>query len=174
MPLFGSHVIIVQVSLRKNPRWHWGVTMSTRHRVSQDQTGFMPTESTNTPPSCLLPQRVHATLAISLFPLRVGLSGIGLPEEKLTHDETCGQLKVLNHQAYIDTVLNRLRRRHYTETSFSCKSPARSSLYHLQSQSLVPDRGTSFLMLNPSWPWWIHHQIFFFENSLPTWSIIFA
>jgi hypothetical protein len=47
--------------------------MSTRHQVSQDQTGFTPTESTNTPPSSLLPQRVHATLAISPFPLCVGL-----------------------------------------------------------------------------------------------------
>jgi hypothetical protein len=67
--------------------------MSTRHRVSQDQTGFTPTESTDTPPSSLLPQRVHATLAISPLPLRVGLSGIGMPEAKLTHDEACGQLK---------------------------------------------------------------------------------
>jgi hypothetical protein len=67
--------------------------MSTRHRVSQDQTGFMPTESTDTPPSSLLPRRVHATLAISPLPLCVGLSGIGLPEVKLTHDEACGQLK---------------------------------------------------------------------------------
>jgi hypothetical protein len=39
--------------------------MSTRHRVSQDQTGFTPTESRDTPPSSLLPCRVHATLAIS-------------------------------------------------------------------------------------------------------------
>jgi hypothetical protein len=67
--------------------------MSTRHRVSQDQTGFTPTESTDTPPSSLLPRRVHATLAISPLPLRVGLYGIGLPEAKLTHDEACGQLK---------------------------------------------------------------------------------
>jgi hypothetical protein len=67
--------------------------MSTRHWVSQDQTGFTPTESTDTPPSSLLPRRVHATLAISPLPLRVGLSGIGLPEAKLTHDEACGQLK---------------------------------------------------------------------------------
>jgi hypothetical protein len=67
--------------------------MSTRHRVSQDQTGFMPTESTDTPPSNLLPWRVHATLAISPLPLCGGLSGIGLPEAKLTHDEACGQLK---------------------------------------------------------------------------------
>jgi hypothetical protein len=51
--------------------------MSTRHRVSQDQTGFTPTESTNIPPSSLLPRRVHATLAISPLPLCVGLSGIG-------------------------------------------------------------------------------------------------
>jgi hypothetical protein len=64
--------------------------MSTHHRVSQDQTGFKPTESTYTPPSSLLPRRVHATLAISPLPLRVGLSGIGLPEAKHTHDEACG------------------------------------------------------------------------------------
>jgi hypothetical protein len=67
--------------------------MSTRHRVSQDQTEFTPTESIDTPPPSLLPRRVHATLAISPLPLRVGLSGIGLPEAKLTHDEACGQLK---------------------------------------------------------------------------------
>jgi hypothetical protein len=67
--------------------------MSTRHRVSQDQNGFMPTESTNTPPSSLLPRRVHATLAIYPLPLRSGLSGIGPTEAKLTHDEACGQLK---------------------------------------------------------------------------------
>jgi hypothetical protein len=64
--------------------------MSTRHRVSQDQTGFTPTESIDTPPSNLLSRRVHATLAISPLPLRVGLSGIGLLEAKLTHDEACG------------------------------------------------------------------------------------
>jgi hypothetical protein len=64
--------------------------MSTRHRVSQDQTGFTPTESTNTPSSSLLPWRVHATLAISPLPLRVCLSGIGPTEAKLTHDEACG------------------------------------------------------------------------------------
>jgi hypothetical protein len=40
-----------------------------------------------------LPWRVHATLAISPLPLRVGLSGISLPEAKLTHDEACDQLK---------------------------------------------------------------------------------
>jgi hypothetical protein len=53
----------------------------------------MPTESIDTPPSNLLPQRVHATLAISPLPLRVGLSGISLPEAKLTHDKACDQLK---------------------------------------------------------------------------------
>jgi hypothetical protein len=67
--------------------------MSTRHQGSQDQTGFTPTESTNTPPSSLLPRRVYATLAISPLLLRVGLSSIGLPEAKLTHDEPCDQLK---------------------------------------------------------------------------------
>jgi hypothetical protein len=67
--------------------------MSTHHRVSQGQTGFMPTESTDTQPSSLLARRVHATLAISPLPLHVGLSGIGLPESKLTNDEACDQLK---------------------------------------------------------------------------------
>jgi hypothetical protein len=67
--------------------------MSTRHRVSQDQNGFTPTESLDTPPSNLLPRRVHTTLAISPLPLRGGLSGIGPTEAKLTHDEAYGQLK---------------------------------------------------------------------------------
>jgi hypothetical protein len=67
--------------------------MSTRHRVSQDQNGFTPTESTDTPASSLLPRRVHATLAISPLPLRGGLYGIGPTEAKLAHDEACGQLK---------------------------------------------------------------------------------
>ena len=67
--------------------------MSTRHQVSQGQTGFTPTESTYTPPSSLLPRRVHATLAISPLSLCVGLSGIGPTEAKLTHDEAYGQLK---------------------------------------------------------------------------------
>jgi hypothetical protein len=67
--------------------------MSTRHWVSQDQTGFTPTESTNTPSSSPLPRRVHATLAICPLPLHVGISGIGPTEAKLTHDEASGQLK---------------------------------------------------------------------------------
>jgi hypothetical protein len=67
--------------------------MSTRHRGSQDQNGFTPTESTDTPPPSLLPRRVHATLAISPLPLCGGLCGSGQTEAKLTHDEACGQLK---------------------------------------------------------------------------------
>jgi hypothetical protein len=67
--------------------------MSTRHQVSSDQTGFTPTESTDTPLSSLLPRKVHTTLAISPLPLHVGLSSISLPEAKLTHDEACDQLK---------------------------------------------------------------------------------
>jgi hypothetical protein len=54
---------------------------------------FTPTESIDTPPSSLLPWRVHATLAISPLPLRGSLSVIGPTEAKLTHDEACGQLK---------------------------------------------------------------------------------
>jgi hypothetical protein len=64
--------------------------MSTRHRVSQDQNEFTPTESTDTPLSSLLPRRVYTTLAISPLPLCGGLSGIGPTEAKLTHDETYG------------------------------------------------------------------------------------
>jgi hypothetical protein len=64
--------------------------MSTRHWVSQDQTGFTPTESTDTPPYDLLPWRVHTTIAISPLPLSVVLSGIGPAGAKLTHDEACG------------------------------------------------------------------------------------
>jgi hypothetical protein len=67
--------------------------MSTRRRVSQDQNGFTPTESIDTPPSNLLPRRVHTTLAISPLPLHGGISGIGPTEAKLTHDEAYGQLK---------------------------------------------------------------------------------
>ena len=39
--------------------------------------------------------------------------------------------KVLGQQAYIDSVLKWLRQRHYTETSFSCKSLAWSHLITL-------------------------------------------
>jgi hypothetical protein len=67
--------------------------MSTCTRVSQDQKGFTPTESTNSPPFILLPRRVHATLAISPLPLCGSLSGIGPTEAKLTHDEAYVQLK---------------------------------------------------------------------------------
>jgi hypothetical protein len=67
--------------------------MSTRHRVSQDQNGFTPTESPDTPVSSLLPRRVHTTLAISPLPLLGGVSGIGSTDAKLTHDEACDQLK---------------------------------------------------------------------------------
>jgi hypothetical protein len=67
--------------------------MSTSTRVSREQNGFTPTEITDTPPSSLLPWRVHTTLAISPLPLRVSLSGIGSTEAKLTHDVACDQLK---------------------------------------------------------------------------------
>jgi hypothetical protein len=67
--------------------------MLTHHRVSQDQNEFTLIESTDTPPSSLLPQKVHATLAISPLPLCGGLSGIGPTEAKINHDEACGQLK---------------------------------------------------------------------------------
>jgi hypothetical protein len=59
--------------------------------------------------------------------------------------------KVLDPQAYIGSILKQLRRRHYTETSFSCKSPTRSHLYYSKTQSLVPDRGTLFRC-------WTHHD----------------
>jgi hypothetical protein len=58
-------------------------------------------------------------------------SGISLPEAKLTHDEACDQLKG-PRSAGLHRVLIRHRRRHYTETLFSCKSPARSQLNHFK------------------------------------------
>jgi hypothetical protein len=44
-------------------------------------------------------------------------------------------LKVLDHQAYVKKVLNRLRRRYYTEALSSCKSTARSQLYYFNPKS---------------------------------------
>jgi hypothetical protein len=48
------------------------------------------------------------------------------------------------------------------------------SALSFQTQSLVPVRGTFFPMLNPSWPWWIHHQVLFSKTSLPLCIIIFC
>jgi hypothetical protein len=59
-------------------------------------------------------------------------SSISLPEAKLTHDEACDQLKDPRSSSLHETVLNRLRRRHYTKTLFSCKSPTRSQLNHFK------------------------------------------
>jgi hypothetical protein len=59
----------------------------------REQGPTKPTESTDTPPSSLLPRRVHTTPAISPLPLFGGLCGIGRTEAKLTHDEAYGQLK---------------------------------------------------------------------------------
>jgi hypothetical protein len=67
--------------------------MSTHTWISQDQNGFTPTESIDTPPSSLLPRRAHTILAIFPLPLCGSLSGICPTEAKLTHDEACGQLK---------------------------------------------------------------------------------
>jgi hypothetical protein len=74
------------------------------------------------------------------------------PRQSLPMMRHVTSLRVLGQQAHIDTVLKRLKWRNYTETSFSCKSPTRSHLYFLPSQSLVPDRSTSLAMLNPSRP----------------------
>jgi hypothetical protein len=126
--------------------------MSTRHRVSQDQTGFTPTESKDTPPFSLLPWKVHATLAISPLPLHVGLSGIGPPEAKLTYDEACGQLKgpqsagPHRHGPYV----TQTDTRHRDFLLVQVTRPVSSLSF--KTQSLVPVRGTSFPMLNPSWP----------------------
>ena len=99
--------------------------------------------------------------------------GISLPEAKLTHDEACDQLKGPRSASLHETVLNRLRRRHYTETP-SCAS-----------QSL----GLSFIIFNPKFGTWQRYifsdvepimammdppSSFIFENIPPTWSIIFV
>jgi hypothetical protein len=126
--------------------------MSTRNRVSQDQNGFTPTESTGTPPSSLLSWRVHATLTISPLPLCGGLSGIGPTEAKLTHDETCGQFKGprslslhrLSPQATQTETLHR--------DFFLVQVTRPVSSLSFITQSLVHDRGTTFQRLNPSRP----------------------
>jgi hypothetical protein len=106
--------------------------MSTRHRISQDHNGFTPTESTYTPPSSLLPLRVHATLAISPLPLRGGAFLVLVrPRQSLPMTRHMASKEVLGQHAYIGSILKRLRQRHYTETLFLCKSPARSCIYHL-------------------------------------------
>jgi hypothetical protein len=69
-------------------------------------------------------------------------------------------------------VLNRHRRRHYTETLFSCKSPARSQFIQTFFPFLVPDRGTLF-------QWWTHQHLdesitislFLFFNQKPITSV---
>jgi hypothetical protein len=149
--------------------------MSTHHRVSQDQNGFTPTESTYTPPSSLLPWSVHATLAISPLPLRGGLSGIGPTEAKLTHDEACGLLEVpwsssLHRVSLVFIV--------YLDGDTTPRLPSRAS-HPLGLVFIVynPKFGTwqrySFHMLNPSWPWQIHHHKSFpCKNPHPVWSII--
>jgi hypothetical protein len=126
--------------------------MSTRHRVSQDQTRFTPTESTDTPLSSLLPRRVHATLAISPLPLRVGLSDIGLPEAKLTHDEACGQLKGPRSSGphCHGPQSTQTETLHRDSLLVQVTHPVVALLF--KTQSLVPSRGTSFQMLNPSRP----------------------
>jgi hypothetical protein len=54
------------------------------------------------------------------------------PRQRLPMTRHVASQRVLGQQAHMDTVLKRLRWRHYTETLFSCKSPARSRLYHLK------------------------------------------
>jgi hypothetical protein len=113
----------------------------------------MPTESIDTPPSSLLPRWVHATLAISPLPLRVGLSSISLPEAKLTHDEACDQLKgpqssSVHRHGPESTQTETL---HRDSLLVQVTRPV-SALSFKNPQSLIPGRDTSFPMLNPSRP----------------------
>jgi hypothetical protein len=75
-------------------------------------------------------------------------SGISLPKAKLTHDEACDQLKVLDQQAYIDKVLNRLRQRHTPR---------------LLSRASQPP-GLSFIIFNPKFGTW---QRYIFSDVEP-------
>jgi hypothetical protein len=54
------------------------------------------------------------------------------PWQSLPMTRHVASQRVFGQQAHIDTILKRLKQRHYIETSFSCKSPAWSRLYHLQ------------------------------------------
>jgi hypothetical protein len=79
-------------------------------------------------------------------------SGISLPEAKLTHDEACDQLKgsliskPTSTRSLIDSDGD------ITPRLSSCASHRPVSALSFQTQSLVPGRGTSFPLLNPSWP----------------------
>jgi hypothetical protein len=125
--------------------------MSTRTRVSQDQNGFTLTESTDTPPSSLLPRRVHATVAISPLPFCGSLSGIGPAEAKLTHDEACGQLKGPRSSSlyWLDPQTTRMETLHRDSPLVQVTCPVSSLLF--KTPSLVPDRGTLFRC-------WTHHD----------------
>jgi hypothetical protein len=79
-------------------------------------------------------------------------SGISLPEAKLTHDEACDQLKgprssSLHRQGPESTQTETLHR-----DSLLVQVTRSVLALPFQTQSLVPGRGTSFQMLNPSWP----------------------
>jgi hypothetical protein len=75
--------------------------------------------------------------------------------------------RVLGHQAYFGTVLNRLRQRHYTETRFSCKSTARSQLNHFNpkfgtwQRYIFSDVEPIMAMMDPP-------SSFIFKNIPPT------
>jgi hypothetical protein len=73
------------------------------------------------------------------------------PRQSLPMMRHMASEKVLGQQAYIGSVLKRLRQRHYIETSFSCMSSTRSHLYHLKPKVwyLVE---VIFRMLHPSRP----------------------
>jgi hypothetical protein len=89
------------------------------------------------------------------------------PRQSLPMMKHVTSKRVLGQQAYIDTVLNRLRRRHYTETLFSCKSPSRSQLYHF-----TPKFGTwqtyIFSDVEPIMAMMDSPSSFVFENIPPT------
>jgi hypothetical protein len=107
--------------------------------ICQPATGVLKTRSGSRKPRAQIhhcPASCYGGYTLLLPPLHahsvLSYSGLSLPEARLTHDEACDQLKGPRSAAYIDTVLNRLRRRHYTETPFSCKSPARSQLNYFK------------------------------------------
>jgi hypothetical protein len=147
--------------------------MSTRHRVLKTGSGSRKPRAQihHRPASChggytLLSPPLHSHFVVSYF-------GLSLPEARLTHDEACDQLKGPRSAAYIETVLNRLRRRHYTETLFSCKSPARSQLNHLTQKLgtwqryIFSDVGPIMAMMDPP-------SSFIFKNNPPTLPNIFC
>jgi hypothetical protein len=137
--------------------------MSTCTLVSQGQNGFPLPESTFTPPSSLLPQRVHDTLTISHAQCANELFwywsvwGKAYLWRGMWQVKRSSIIKPTPAQSLNDSNGDTMPR-----LSSRISHPPGLVLYFIN-----PKNGTcqrySFPMLNPSWSWWINHHNFYLE-----------